>query len=208
MKGILFKEEMFHAASERRKTQTRRIVKLPEGAFGFQICKRVLDGAFVGIYAYDENERTIKPGTEQEWLIKPRYKIGETVYLKEPYIESTDGVYYKFDHKDLKMILSYGYEKQWQNKLFMPVRCARNFIKITNVRCERLQDISEENCITEGIYFHEEYGTKGFTCDAFPNFAYSTAKEAYETLWVEINGKSSWNENPPVWVYEFELMKS
>jgi len=94
------------------------------------------------------------------------YKIGEVLYLKEPYhIFDEEG-----DVCPYKCLYKYGKEdfltqeehnavvteilklKAWKNKLFIPESAARYFIKITGVRKERLQDISDEDCIAEGIF--------------------------------------------------------
>jgi len=76
---------------------------------------------------------------------KPRYKVGETVYLKEPYFPYCfERALYKYDSKN-----QFG---KWSNKLFMPEKYARYFIEITGVRCEQLQDISDEDCMKEGIF--------------------------------------------------------
>ncbi|MCC8153091.1 MAG: hypothetical protein LIP01_02065 [Tannerellaceae bacterium] len=92
-------------------------------------------------------------GTEEETgedkEFKPRYNVGEKVYLKEPYIKLTnpdgsDYFGYKYGSDD---VIKY----KWQNKLFMPADAARYFIEITGVKVERLRDISEEDCIREGI---------------------------------------------------------
>lgn len=210
MKGILFTELMFKAIIEGRKTQTRRIVKLPANAFGFNVCRRKIDGVFTGVYAYDADERTIKPGTEKQWQILPRYKVGETVYLKEPYIDdiAVEKIFYKFDKSDRQEAMDCGFDYGWKNKLFMPESCARNFIKITDIRCERIDTISERDCIAEGIFkMIDPIGIPGFGYDKKDHgFMWSHAKEAYKALWCSINGGWSWEMNPFVFVYEFQLL--
>lgn len=188
MKGICFKEPLFHATVRGSKTQTRRIMK-PQPDDG-QIWSSIL-------------------GLE----MKPRYKKGELLYLKEPYIDdlSMDKTFYKFDKADF---LEVQYKAShlfgtgvpptlWKNKLFMPQSAARYFIKITDVRFERLQEITEEDCIKEGIEmnnipFEGWYWMKGY---------YSTDSPilAYERLIDQINGKGTWDSNPFVFVYDYEL---
>ena len=94
----------------------------------------------------------------------------------------------------------------------MPKEAARIFLKLTNVRCERLQDISEEDAVAEGI---ERYGPFGeFKGDPHPSGgmmrfrAYRKAARAFQDLWDSINAKKyPWKSNPWVWVYDFERIE-
>lgn len=110
---------------------------------------------------------------------KPRYKKGDIIYLKEPYFfnPETGNCYYKYKSDDTKY--------PFANKLFMPESMARYYIKITDVKRERLQDITSEDCAKEGI----PCGNIGM----------------YAALIDKINGKGTWGRNPEVWVYDFEL---
>lgn len=97
--------------------------------------------------------------------------------------------------------------------IFMPQAYARIFLKVTNVRVERLQDISEEDAIAEGIdrvggeaslspwrnYLKGKKGEMIQHC--------SIPKRSYQTLWDSINGKDAWDKNPYVFVYEFERVE-
>lgn len=92
----------------------------------------------------------------------------------------------------------------------MPEIAARYFIKITGVKAERLQDISEEDCLLEGIKIgrcgNESKWMKAFYAPD-DNQPYITAKSAYEEVFNRINGKGAWRINPFVWVYDYELTK-
>ena len=86
----------------------------------------------------------------------------------------------------------------------MPKAYARIFLKVTNVRVERLQDISEEDAIAEGIIRVGD-GWKDYSYKKENDaYRYRTPKQSYETLWNSINGKDAWEQNPYVFVYEFE----
>lgn len=224
MKGICFKEPLFHLTVQGIKTQTRRIIKSRTGFF--QVCSK--NGVVTDIWQTDANE----------WWgddlipVKPRYEAGETVYLKEPYhihAMSNPFVFQKWE----ETVYKYGEDAEsigiledelgiskWKNKLFMPESKARYFIKITDVRAERLQGISEEDCIKEGIIEERpefwnlppEDGQPAFgvpeivtahTCYATRWF--DTPQEAYAVLIDGINGKGTWENNPWVWVYDYEL---
>lgn len=98
---------------------------------------------------------------------------------------------------------------KWKPSIHMPREAARIFLKVTGVRVERLQDISEEDAIAEGIERIADYGTTGYKLYTQPDAAFSDidAKWSFESLWHSINGEESWNENPFVWVYDFERIE-
>jgi hypothetical protein len=96
----------------------------------------------------------------------------------------------------------------WKPSIHMPKEAARMFLKILNVRVERLQDISNEDCISEGI---EIEGTEEEFI-FYKNYQYADEKHqvprnSFISLWEKINGAGSWNKNPFVWVYEYEIIK-
>lgn len=86
------------------------------------------------------------------------------------------------------------------SSIHMPRWASRIVHPITNIRLERLQDITEEDSIAEGIWLYEGlYSLPGW------DHGYATAKEAYRYLYESINGKGSWDANDWVWVIEFEV---
>lgn len=187
MKGILFSEPLFPLVVNGTKTQTRRIVNhSPIGLYyhsDLQLCS-----------LWDNEKKRYKE-------FKPRYKVGETVYLKEPYMPGCYTTYYKYLNPEIDIYMNKNGFK-WTNKLFMPESAARYFIEITGVRVEKLQDISEEDCIKEGI-------TKSEYCFHAPGIinSYLTGKDAYSALINNINGKRTWDSNPYVWVYDFKMLE-
>ncbi|HCB89080.1 MAG TPA: hypothetical protein DEP71_07345 [Porphyromonadaceae bacterium] len=228
MKGIIFTKENFLLTIKGLKTQTRRII--PE---------KVIEK----FYNYDDRVSSVgKPDGiacirlyEEDFLPQfSRYKVGEIVYLKEPYQHAIVhemvgyGYFYGCDKiEDYSCDLSWfremsrdgssewqerwnKYEDEKMNKLFMPEIAARYFIKITGVKAERLQDISEEDCLLEGIKIgrcgNESKWMKAFYAPD-DNQPYITAKSAYEEVFNRINGKGAWRINPFVWVYDYELTK-
>ncbi len=97
----------------------------------------------------------------------------------------------------------------WRNKMFVRADLMPYRIRITDVRVERLQDISKEDCLKEGIWRAEDVGFEGITY-WYPNLTnslYRTAREAFAALIDRISGKSTWERNPYVFAYEFELVK-
>ena len=83
---------------------------------------------------------------------------------------------------------------------FMPYH-----IRITNVRIERLQDISNEDCLKEGIF--KVWGTNVYGIVGKNLTSWINPKDVYAYLINKISGKGTWESNPFVWVYDFELLK-
>ena len=199
MKGLCFKEPLFNLAVKGRKTQTRRVVK-PQPDDGFEFDCFIQNGKQAQFSK--ENPHAPKNALLRGFwqYAQPRYKVGETLYLQEPYFVSQTGVvFYKFDNNGVQP--SEQAHKKWENKLFMPEKFARYFIEITNVRCERLQDISDEDCAREGIWYNGYvYGSGVY--DAYDN----TPKRAFANLINSIE-KGAWERNPYVFVYNFKIVK-
>jgi hypothetical protein len=152
----------------------------------------------------------------------PRYKVGDVLYLKEPYARSYIPemgdkyenplqascdpkcweTIYKFDGG---VLVGDDGPVEWKNKLFMPEWAARHFIRITAVRAERLQDVSDEDCFREGVIKTSDhfYGIK--LGESFYQGADDTPRETYAALIDQINGRGTWDSNPFVWVYDYEL---
>ena len=104
----------------------------------------------------------------------------------------------------------------WNNKMFVRADLMPHQIRITNVYIQRLQDISDEDCLKEGIYPYY-YGDEkekrfyeippdGYSFDG-TDFHYPTPHEAFVNLIDKVSGKGTWERNPYVWVYDFELIK-
>lgn len=104
----------------------------------------------------------------------------------------------------------------WNNKMFVQGCLMKHFIKITDAKMEHLQDISDEDCMREGIfidkmresigdenkYCFDVYGEKNISRWWFP-----TPKDAFEGLIRKLNGKDFWGKNPVMWVYTFKLIR-
>ncbi len=217
-KKIMFNDEygLTQAVLDGRKTMTRRIIKCPrtfkgEWVAGFNIHRRHSDKKIVGWPCmYDADEREFDMGE-----ILPKYKVGEVVAIAQRYkdvvgkrdeAQETLGLY-KIGKRYLTMEeMGAG----WNNKLFVRADFMPHHIRITNIKIERLQDISDKDCLKEGIYkgqcgsadthFMDAYYYKG---DIQP---YCTPREAFAALIDKVSGKGTWESNPYVFVYEFELI--
>lgn len=135
-------------------------------------------------------------------LSSSRYKLGEVVAVSQKYKDIA---------LDMPVELAAELIKQpgWNNKMFVKADLMPHRIHITNIRIERLQDISEEDCLKEGIWRDNNVGFEGTTYwyHGLANSSFRTAKEAYAALIDKISGKGTWESNPYVFVYDFELVK-
>lgn len=135
-------------------------------------------------------------------LSSSRYKVGEVVAVAQKYKDIA---------LDMPVELAAELIKQpgWNNKMFVKADLMPHHICITNIRVERLQDISEEDCLKEGIWRDDNVGLEGTTYwyHSLANSSFRTAKEAYAALIDKISGKGTWEGNPWVFVYDFELIK-
>lgn len=99
----------------------------------------------------------------------------------------------------------------WSNKMFVKPELMPHQIKITNVRIERLQDISDEDCLAEGIQIGQCGSADTHFMDVYyiPNEIqpYCFPKDAYAALIDKVGKKGDWDSNPYVFVYDFELIK-
>lgn len=137
---------------------------------------------------------------------KCRYKVGEVVAVAQCY-------YNAFSSRcDIPV---YGADRTpgWLNKMFVRADLMPHQIRITGIRCERLQDISDEDCMKEGVvdvtYF--KTGGRPYELFALPGHEYeetfNTPRQAFAALIDKVSGRGTWDRNPWVVVYEFELVK-
>ena len=176
-----------------RKTQTRRIAYMPNGFITFD----------------DEDFQLKKLDNGQTLLTlcnnsfkTARYKIGEEVAIAQKYADlAYDGEFFRLLGKVI-------FEKGCHNKMFVRADLMPHRIRITNIRVERLQDISEDDCLKEGIWREDNVGLEGTTYwyHGLANSSFRTPQEAYASLIDSISGKGTWASNPYVFVYEFELI--
>lgn len=197
------------AVVEKRKLQTRRIEKglelLSESNHKFDGEKIVLD--FEASY--------------EPIIIKPRYKVGEIVAVAQGYKQiytnmiidfSTHNYHLPREDSAEKFREKYEETAGWTNKMFVQPELMPHKIQITNVRLERLQDITDEECLAEGIWKGEFPNTRDVyyyeiigDCKAYKMF--TTPRKAYASLIDAISGKGTWDSNPYVFAYEFMLVR-
>lgn len=217
MKKILLNDKysLTQAVLDGRKTMTRRIVtdkklhywkcscpdmvivRVPES----QKLKTDDDNTYFGI----------KDKISSEYYcdtITSPYKVGEVVAIAQSYMDLSLAEVSQWKSNGNKTTINS--LAGWTNKLFVKAELMPHHIRITNIKIEKLQGISDEDCLKEGIYkgqcgsadthFMDAYYYKG---DIQP---YCTPREAFAVLIDKISGKGTWSSNPYVFVYEFELV--
>ena len=213
MKKIMFNDKygLTQAVLEGRKTQTRRLIKCRktfkgEWVAGFNIHIRPSDKKVVGLPCmYDADESEFDGGE-----ILPKYNVREVVAVAQSYRDcggiNEEGV-------PMWEIISQkvgSTNAGWNNKMFVVSSLMPHLIRITDVRVERLQDISDEDCIKEGVrkvvnengIYVQYYVGKGDNACSFEN-----PREAFAHLINKVSKRDVWSENPYVFVYDFELVK-
>lgn len=203
MKKIMFNDRygLTQAVLEGRKTMTRRIITCPETRNGIWVAGfHVYTNPnthiqFVNLH--DEDERDIDGGQ-----LLPKYKVGEIVAIAQNYQDAGVRMTSLIDEaKKGTSDIDEAEEKLGKlikgrdNKMFVRADLMPYRIQITSVKAERLQDISDEDCFDEGIfslYYDKEL--------------YSTPRQAFAALIDRVSGKGTWDSNPWVWAYEFQLV--
>lgn len=213
MKKIMFNDKycLTQAVLEGRKTMTRRIITYPskfrgQNVAGYFVCKRP-SGELVEVCMHDEDERMIDGGQ-----IFPKYQVGEVVAIGQSYKDlGYDPDALDRDPKDLGIRGFMQHNAGWNNKMFVKAYACKHHIKITNVKVERLQDISNEDCLKEGIYRLDSANGSGGIAYSFVGASdkkqiglYNTPREAFSILIDKVSSKGTWESNPYVWVYEFK----
>ena len=142
---------------------------------------------------------------------KCRYKVGEVVAVAQSYEQIGANPQHYISRPDIDGYQIISMCPGWRNKMFVRAELMPHQIRITGIRCERLQDISDEDCMKEGINAsnsHEiGYGIPWVYEFAGSKMVYYTPREAFAALINKVSGRGTWDRNPWVVVYEFELVK-
>lgn len=185
---ILFNTDMVRAILDGRKTVTRRVVKFAGNR----------NPNWTG---YIKDGLVLYNGTNEPCNIPCQYSVGDILYVRETWKKAPNGYFYYEDWQrgDIADVT------KWKPSIHMPKEAARIFLKIKDVRVERLKDMNEVDTAKEGIRtdiqthrlddpdFIENFGG----IDKFKELWNSTIKKA------DLD-KYGWNANPWVWVIEFE----
>lgn len=197
-KPILFNTEMVRANLDGRKSCTRRLVK------GF-----VPDDAIWGYTAFTPKGYISCRGTFAdgygEKFFKLPYQPGDILYVRETWSKGLERYIYRADYSDTEKFYRNGkeIEMKWKPSIRMPKEAARIWLNVTDVRVERLQEITEAGAEAEGANFKNGKNV------GFEEKMNRTAIERFAEIWNSTIKKANldrygWDASPWVWVIEFE----
>lgn len=196
VKPMLFNTGMVRAILDGRKTVTRRVVK-PQPPGNFPYCH--LEGDNLWYWTTrDGDDDMMGWWPSYEHGVKPPYQPGDILYVRETWTTLVGSYIYKADQKP-------GMKNpgKWRPSIHMPKEAARIFLRVTNVRVERLRDMTFEDCLNEGLVYLSADGwferkvVEPATKEKFGEIWDGTIKPASLHLY-------GWLANPWVWVIEFE----
>lgn len=206
------------AVIERRKTNTRRTCK--EKATNKPI---LANDVYSWRYYPEENIVEFLMNNGDLKVSVPPYKVGEVAAVAQRYCDlcREDFSLYKRIKSECKEALPQYELKGWQNKMFVKAAYMPHQVRFTDMKVERLQDISEEDALKEGIVVGEmkhkhpkEFVKTPMPYGSFLPFSfhgaetdYFCAKDAFAALINNVSGKGTWERNPYCFCYEFKLIK-
>lgn len=216
MKKIMFNDRygLTQAVLEGRKTMTRRII--PDIWIDFPRSgrqKAVIAGLDSQVLMMDLSHvlgENCLYSAERKY--QPKYYKGDEVAVAQAYSSVFDELEANVSLQEARPILEQSESAGWDNKMFVRADLMPHRIRITDIKVERLRDISEDDCMKEGIMEGEFMNTwDTFYFDMWgdvPNhITFKTPHAAFASLIDRISGKGTWERNPWVYVYEFELIK-
>lgn len=199
MKKIMFNDRygLTQAVIEGRKTMTRRLELDADSEY----IARHYNPIYKPQHCYYRDSRgmcqLINSNTRK--LFIPRYKVGEVVAVAQSYNSFYDDTYNP---------VLFPADAGWDNKMFVRADLMPHQIRITGIKCERLQDISDADCLKEGIRYFPEINKFYFEdIRREEGFYFDNPREAFTSLIDKVSGRGTWASNPWVMAYEFELVK-
>ncbi len=207
LKPILFNTEMVLATLEGRKKETRRLVK-PQPPRNARL-------ELIGDKRHAMDMSIESPGPDDHRIYTPPYLPGDVLYVRETFMkkETADRKpTYLYKANPAYENVTFG--SPWRPSIHMPKKAARLFLRVTDVRVERLQEITDEGSEHEGICgYYVGMGESAYSrysnWNEAKNHLYDYPRGAFADLWTHTLkptdiGKYGWTANPWVWVIEFE----
>ena len=205
MKKIMFNDRygLTKAVLDGRKTMTRRIITVQPANDDMMAHICYNEDKYIG-WQFITAPPIGKVAKSE--IFKPHYNVGEIVAVAQAYKYcsgiDTDGISFWDKISELVGSSCFG----WDNKMAVKAELMPHQIRITGIRCERLQDITGCDAEREGICAVWDEGfVKGWT-NKSDGKIYDDKIEAFAALIDKVSGPGTWNSNPYVWVYEFELL--
>ena len=230
MKKIMFNDKMCltQAVIDGRKTQRRRLLTLTLHK------KADTSDALIEVFpskVFFEDGKWKFVYDDYVFLLPkknyPKYRVGEVVAVAQSYCSIADelencnnatcAAHYEKNVQKASEYISWMEHPGFNNKMFVAADLMPHQIRITDVRVERLQDISDEDSFKEGV----ELNTRQYECDGTKYYCvrglgywrgfgctnFHTPREAFAALIDKVSGKGTWERNPYVFVYDFDLVK-
>ncbi|MGK9175902.1 hypothetical protein KXR87_22220 [Yokenella regensburgei] len=202
-RGMIFNAEMVRAILDGRKTQTRRIIQSAAKnmqARGHEVISHRAPGdKWYGNHVYSMRDRSgvWQDFTNEEFLAKCTFgQPGDHIWVRETFGDCGDRLVYRADIDDGAKCKV----KRWTPSIHMPRCASRITLEITDVRVERLNDISQKDAIAEGAPPSHPSIDSVSQQFGYPDFSRSW----FGQTWQYIYGEESWQANPWVWVIEFK----
>lgn len=202
-RGIIFSAPMVRALLDGTKTQTRRVMKSQPFSNGM-----VYDREFGDIVCHDDylapGEMLVRAGTKKhpynstrdEWpSLCPYGAPGDRLWVRETFCHGLGGVYYRASESPFTRE-----SPKWKPSIHMPRWASRITLEITDVRVERVQDISEEDARAEGAPMQGQATINGKPGQAY----FFDYRKGFAVLWDSIHGDGAWKRNDWVWVISFK----
>ena len=208
------------AVLEGRKTQTRRVITTPrrfrgQDVNGYWVYRRPNSSEVIEVCMKDYDDAEIEGGQ-----IRPKYDFDEIIAVAQSYgtisesissYPSADKAKFYCDvmkacYPDDEIARDTEDIAGWDNKMFVKSELMPHQIRITDVRVERLQDISEDDCLKEGINYSKLFNKYYFGSD-MAQYTFVSPREAYAALIDKLFGEGTWDKNPYVFAYTFEKIK-
>lgn len=212
MKKIMFNDRygLTQAVLDGRKTMTRRII--PDIWIDFPRSgrqKAVIAGLDSQVLMMDLSHvlgENCLYSADRKY--QPKYYKGDEVAVAQAYSSVFDELEANVSLQEARPILEQSESAGWDNKMFVRADLMPHRIRITNIKVERLHDISYEECLREGV---ERWLDGYIVCGLMErsgknNRVFGTPRAAFADLIDRINGKGTWEQNPWVYAYEFVLL--
>lgn len=212
-KPILFNTDMVRAIMEDKKTMTRRVIKLKYGNTHHEMRTNKYGTRLIEIQDDVEGETFGRNEDGTTWhklrgYIEPKsaYKKGDYLYVRETWEEWTGGYLYRAWPDGIHQPGAWR-EMSWRPSIHMPKEAARIFLKVTDVRAKRLQDIDDDGAKAEGANFRNGKNV------GWEEKMSRTAVERFAEIWnltiqKKVMAEYGWDANPWVWVIEFKRVEA
>lgn len=190
------------AVIEGRKTMTRRVL------LGIDFPINMVSGRAIP----NKEGKIHAVANGEDIIVELRYKVGEIVAVAQSYEQASIQSWAYLSRPEIDGYQIISTCPGWRNKMFVRAELMPHQIRITGIKCEQLQSISDDDCFREGIieswYESTDTTTYGFADEKKGTAVeFDTPRKAFAALIDKVSGRGTWDRNPWVVAYEFELVK-